>query len=106
VILQLIAKILLAAGTAFLLLGSIGVNRFPDFYARAHAATKPDTLGLGLCMLGLALYDGITLDSGKLLLIVLFVWMANPAASHALGRAAIDWGLVPWVRKGERQDDR
>ncbi len=85
----------MVVGTALLFIGAVGVNRLPDFYTRSHAATKPDTLGLIALMLGLALYDGFTLSSIKMLLIILFVALANPVATHALGRAAIRNGLLP-----------
>ncbi len=82
-------------GTALLFIAAIGVNRLPDFYTRAHAATKPDTLGLISLMLGLAFYHGFDLSSVKMLLIVVFIALANPAATHALGKAAIHNGLLP-----------
>jgi multicomponent Na+:H+ antiporter subunit G len=89
---------LLAGGVGFTIIGSIGVLRLPDFYARSHAASKPDTLGLVLSMLGLAVLQGADLTSLKLLLILVFVAVTNPAAIHALGRSAIRSGLEPWTR--------
>jgi multisubunit Na+/H+ antiporter MnhG subunit len=35
----------------------------------------------------------------KILLIVIFVALANPTAAHVLGRAALKSGLVPWTRE-------
>jgi len=99
----LLSQTLMVAGTILLLIGAVGLLRLPDFYARSHAATKPDTLGLVLLLLGLALYDGLDLNSAKMLVIVLFVFLANPAGSHALGRAAIRNGLVPWTVKGKEE---
>lgn len=97
-----VAKGLIMLGAALFVIAAIGVNRLPDFYSRAHAATKPDTLGLVCLLLGLAIYDGIGLNTLKMLLIVIFVFLANPVASHALGRAAIRNGLLPWtVREGK-----
>ncbi len=95
--------ILLFAGALFVLIGSIGVIRLPDFYTRTHAASKPDTLGLVLSMSGLALIQGADLNSIKLLLIVAFVAIANPAAAHALGRAAMRAGLEPWTAARSRR---
>ncbi len=95
----------LITGAAFALIGSIGVVRLPDFYSRTHAASKLDTLGLGLFMIGLAILNGADLDSGKLLLIVVFVGIANPVAAHALGRAALRARLAPWVRPDTDGDD-
>ena len=93
-----IGEILILIGVIFALLGSVGMNRLPDFFTRAHAATKPDTIGLIFTMLGLAVLNGLDRTSGKLILIVIFVVIANPAAAHALGRSAMRSGLQPWVR--------
>ena len=94
---------LVALGVVFVLIGSIGVIRLPDFYSRAHAATKPDTMGRILTMLGLAVRHGVSINSAKLLLIVIFVLIANPAAAHVLGRAAIRTGVQPWTRREENR---
>lgn len=91
---------LILLGVAFSLIGSIGLLRLPDFYTRAHAATKPDTLGLVLVMFGIAILHGISLSSAKLILAAIFVAVANPASAHALGRSAIRVGIQPWTRKG------
>ncbi len=101
-ILQNIALFLMCAGTAFLLLGSIGIVRFPDFYSRMHAMSKPDTMGLVLTLTGLALYHGWDLVSLKLILGVFFIAIANAAATHVLGRAALKNGLKPWTRKEKK----
>lgn len=101
----LLAKALMVIGTALLFIAAIGVNRLPDFYTRAHAATKPDTLGLIALMLGLSIYHGFDLSSVKMLLIVVFVALANPAATHALGKAAIHNGLLPVTLKQARGED-
>jgi multicomponent Na+:H+ antiporter subunit G len=98
-----VGDILLSIGVIFTLIGSIGVIRLPDFYTRAHAATKPDTLGLVLSMIGLALRHGFNVNSAKLLLIVLFVFLANPAAAHVLGRSAIRTGVQPWTRQRKEE---
>jgi len=98
-LLELIGKVLVTGGAFFLVIGAIGMVRLPDFYSRTHAATKPDTLGIIMTMIGLALLVGPSTSSAKLLLIVLFVAVANPAAAHALGRAAVRAGLQPWTEE-------
>ena len=95
-----IGYVLLTAGVIFIVVGSIGVVRLPDFFARSHAATKPDTMGVVLSLLGLAVLEGATLDSLKLVLIMLFIALTSPAAIHALARSAIRSGLEPWTRDG------
>lgn len=97
-----LAGIFLLAGLFFLLVGAIGVLRLPDFYTRLHAMGKCDTLGMLLCLLGLMFYEGATLTTLKLLLIWIFIALANPTATHALSRAAYSAGLKPWVREEQR----
>ncbi|MFU8858093.1 MAG: monovalent cation/H(+) antiporter subunit G [Deferrisomatales bacterium] len=91
-----LAVALLSAGGAFMLVGSIGIVRLPDFYTRAHAASKIDTMGIVLLLAGLAVHEGLTLSTGKLLLIIVFVAVANPVGAHALARSALHFGLKPW----------
>lgn len=90
---------LVAVGVLFTAIGHLGLLRLPDFYTRAHAASKPDTIGVVLVMAGLAVLEGVLTTTGmKLLLVALFVGIANPLAIHVLSRAAIQRGLVPWGR--------
>ena len=49
---DMLAGVLIAAGTIFYLAGSIGLLRLPDTYCRLHALTKADNLGLGLLVAG------------------------------------------------------
>ena len=95
---SLIATIFLGLGFFFIFTGVIGILRFPDFYSRLHAMGKSDMLGVSLMVLGTALLEGATLNGLKILLIIVFVAQASPAATHALGRAAHRAGLVPWSR--------
>lgn len=94
--------ILVLGGTFFLMVGSIGINRLPDFYARAHASGKVDTLGILMFLSGLAVFQGFTLNTAKLLLIILFVALTSPVASHQISRRALLSGLNPW-HKNERE---
>ena len=82
IIINLIAYILISFGFFFLLVGTIGLIRLPDVFSRMHATTKSDTLGLGLILLGLILTQGFELVSVKILLIIVFLWLANPTAAH------------------------
>lgn len=79
----------LLCGAFFVIVGGVGLLRMPDFYTRMHAAGVTDTLGAGLILLGLMLQGGWTLVTAKLLLILIFLWLTSPTASHALVRAAL-----------------
>jgi len=97
-----LGNIIVSAGAFFLLVGSIGLVRLPDFYARAHATGKSDTLGVMLTTFGLVVHEGLTLNSLKLLLLLYFVALTSPTATHALTKAAFRAGLVPWFKKDTR----
>jgi len=90
----------LGAGSIALLIGGIGLNRMPDFYARLHPAGITDTLGAGLILLGLGLQAGLSLVAVKLLLIFLFLMLTSPTASHATARAALAAALRPKLGRG------
>ena len=95
---DLLALILVIAGAFFLLVGSIGVVRLPDFYTRTHAVGKSDTLGLVLAVFGVAVHEGLSLTSVKLVAVVVFVALTNPVGTHALVRSAYVSGLRPWFK--------
>lgn len=92
--------VLVSAGAFFMLIGSIGVIRLPDFFTRSHATSKSDTLGIMLVLSGFAIYEGLTTTGLKLIVIIIFVALSNPVGSHALARAAYFYGIKPWF-KGE-----
>ena len=95
------ASRLLLLGAAFLLLATLGIVRLPDFFTRAHAMGKSETLGAILILVGLAILNGLSLTSFKLVLILVFIAVANPVATHALMRAALRSGVAPWVRRSD-----
>jgi multicomponent Na+:H+ antiporter subunit G len=93
-----VAVILISAGVAFLAVSAIGLVRFPDFYTRAHAVAKSETLGILLVVAGLLVHHRLGPGSGRLLFVLVFALIANPTAMHALARAADRSGLKPWAR--------
>jgi multicomponent Na+:H+ antiporter subunit G len=95
-----IANIVLWGGVFFMAVTAIGLIRLPDFYTRAHAVSKTETLGIGLILLGLALHEGLSLTSVKLALVLVFAFMANPLAANLLTRAALRSGVGMWTRRG------
>jgi multicomponent Na+:H+ antiporter subunit G len=93
-----IALAALWTGAFFFLAGTVGLLRFPDVYARLHALTKADNLGLGLIVLGLAVEAWSWSVTLKLLLIWILVMFANTTACHLVARSALNLGLRPWRR--------
>lgn len=87
------------AGLFFVLAGTLGVLRLPDFYTRLHAAGMTDTLGAELILLGLIIQSGFTQMSLKLLMVAFFLLLTSPTATHAIAYAAYKAGLNPKLGK-------
>jgi multicomponent Na+:H+ antiporter subunit G len=84
---DVIGGILLIAGSAFVLIGSIGVVRFNTATERLHAAAKGPTLGLLLLGSGTAVTIGTTSATVAVVLIIVLQLLAGPLGSHMIGRA-------------------
>ena len=100
-VLDVLSWACLLGGAGFLLVGAIGLLRFPDFYTRLHAVSVCDTMGAGLVLIGLMLQGGLSLVTVKLLLIFYFMLFSGPTAVHALAEAALQGKLKPVVEKRE-----
>jgi multicomponent Na+:H+ antiporter subunit G len=102
-----IVSICLIIGMVFFSGGCIGILRLPDCYTRLHAAGKLDTLGGLMMVSGLALYSilPLTLEAVlmgiKIMLIVVFIFLSSPTATHAMVDAAIRAGLEPWFKENQ-----
>ncbi len=99
---DIVTGILLVLGCFFVVVAAVGVVRFPDIYSRVHPAGKGDTLGQALILIGLMVYAGFSFVTLKLLLIIGFIAVANPTATHAIVRAAYTAGVKHW-EKGEKR---
>ena len=98
----IVGDLIVVAGSIFIVIGGIGLIRFPDFFPRMHAGGVTDTFGAGLVLTGLAIQAGMSLITVKLLLLLLFLWLTSPTATHALANSALEAGLKP---KLERQEE-
>ncbi|MGF7056609.1 monovalent cation/H(+) antiporter subunit G [Brassicibacter mesophilus] len=83
----ILMALLLSGGLFFFIVGTVGLLRFPDTLTRAHSAAKCDTLGAVLCLMSLIVYNGFGYSAAKLLLIILFLWITNPTATHLIAHS-------------------
>lgn len=80
----------LLLGGSFVLIGSIGLTRMPDFFMRLHGPTKATTLGMGGILLGSIFYFAQTGDVGlHELLITIFLLITAPISAHMLIKTAM-----------------
>lgn len=80
---------LLLTGVAVFLIEMIGVFRFRYVLNRMHAAATGDTLGIGICLLGLIVMNGLNFASLKLFLVIIFLWFSSPTSSHLIAKLEV-----------------
>lgn len=85
------AALLLVAGGLLALIGSLGLLRMPDFYARLHAPTMGTTLGTGCVLLASMLVTSALLHRPVIheILIAVFMVLSAPVTAMLLIRAAV-----------------
>jgi multicomponent K+:H+ antiporter subunit G len=78
-------------GAFFVLVGSLGLVRFRDFFTRLHAPTKATTLGLGALLLASMVHFGFSTGHPSMheFLIILFLFMSAPVSAHLMAKAAM-----------------
>lgn len=81
-------------GSLAVLVAAVGLLRMPDLYTRMQATSKAATLGAILVLIGTAVAFGSTAITVKSLIVVVFLALTVPVASHMLARA----GYVAGVR--------
>jgi multicomponent Na+:H+ antiporter subunit G len=86
--LDVVAGVLVLAGSFLALTAAIGVVRFPDTLSRMHAATKPQVLGLLLVLIGAAIRLRGHADVGMLILAGLFAIITAPVIANRVGQLA------------------
>ncbi len=83
---EIVSTVFMIIGGLFYLLGGLGILRMPDTFDRIQAGTKATTLG------AFSLLIGITFAHPdwwlKILLIIIFIVLANPIGSSVLAKAA------------------
>ena len=87
VALEVASAALLLLGAAFCLVSGVGLVRFRDTVSRLHAASKVQTLGVLLTVVGAACTAPAT-EVPALLLLAVFSLLTAPVTGHVVGRIA------------------
>ncbi|MBK5969368.1 MULTISPECIES: Na+/H+ antiporter subunit G [Thiorhodovibrio] len=90
-LIDLLVSALVLLGTAFALIGSIGLARLPDFFTRLHGPTKATTLGIGAMLVASSLHFSSQSERLALheLLVTVFLFMTAPVSANLLAKAAL-----------------
>ena len=95
--LEIVGSILLGVGSFAVIVGAIGLLRFPDIFSRMHAASVTDSLGGGSILIGLLLTGASVATLLKIAMVLFFLFITSPTSGHALVRAALFAGVEPKV---------
>jgi multicomponent Na+:H+ antiporter subunit G len=87
-------------GTAFSVVGVVGMVRLPDVYARLHATGKVSVFGVVLLLVAAIAWTPLAIPPAVVLIGLLLI--AGPVTSHAVASAAYRLGIPP--RRLERDD--
>lgn len=88
---QLVAIVAIVIGTAFSLIGVLGMIRLPDVYTRLHATGKVGVYGVVLLLIAAAFWT--PLGWGRALLLMALLMITGPVTAHAISSAAYRIGL-------------
>jgi multicomponent Na+:H+ antiporter subunit G len=102
---DIFSSILFVVGGAGVVVGAIGIVRFPDFYTRLHAAGITDTAGAELILFGMMLQAPNALVFAKLVFVGFFLFMTSPVSTHAMAHAAYVVGLRPMLGPDLKRDE-
>ena len=78
--------VLLSAGLCCFLAAVTGNLRFGFVMNRMHSAGIGDTVGLLCVTAAMILVSGFRLSSLKLVLVLVFLWIASPVSTHFLSQ--------------------
>ncbi|MEA3453957.1 MAG: monovalent cation/H(+) antiporter subunit G [Candidatus Caldatribacteriota bacterium] len=95
----MIAYLFIFLGLVFMFFGTLGIIRFPDIYTRLQTSSKCDAAGAVALLVGLMVREGLNSFSLRILIILIFLLLTNPVATHAIARSAAIRGIKPWLKK-------
>ena len=92
-----VVSILLLFGGVFILIGSVGLIKLPDFFMRLHGPTKATTLGMASILKAAIVYfvntgHGLSVIE---ILITIFLLITAPISAYMLIKSAIHHKLQP-----------
>ncbi len=85
----IISALFIVMGIVVLAAAMVGNFRFGYVLNRMQVGATSDTLGAALIIFGLIVASGIGATTVKLVVMVAFLWFANPVSSHFLARTEI-----------------
>jgi multicomponent K+:H+ antiporter subunit G len=94
---EIVVASLILVGAFFTLVGSFGLVRLSDFFARLHGPTKATTLGVGSLLFASLIFMAVSGDGLRLhkVLIAVFLFLTAPVSAHLIAKAALRLKVDP-----------
>ncbi|MBR7828003.1 monovalent cation/H(+) antiporter subunit G [Actinospica sp. MGRD01-02] len=103
-VIVVVVAVLALVGLVFSVSGAVGILRMPDVYCRIQCSSKTITMGALPALVALVVGEGFeSAYAARALIVAALLLTVNPAASHALARAAYRAGVPMW--DGAVRDD-
>lgn len=80
---------LIILGTVVFIISAVGNFRFAFVLNRMQISTNADTLGVSSILAGLIVANGLDMITIKMIVMLSFLWFANPVAGHVLAKTEI-----------------
>ncbi|MCC5785552.1 MAG: monovalent cation/H(+) antiporter subunit G [Phycisphaerales bacterium] len=90
--------LLMVSGTLLFLLAAVGIVRMRDVYTRMQAASKAGSLGVACMVMAVAMYFKSLNVAVEATLVVLFIFLTTPIATHLIARAGYFVRVPIWER--------
>ena len=102
---NIVLALLVIAGTAFIVIGAIGLVGLREFFRRLHAPGLAGTLGISLILLASVGYHLVLGEDPqpRELLITVFLFITSPISAHLMAKAALS--LMLEKRPAPPRDD-
>lgn len=103
---EFIGATALLIGVGIVLIGAVGLLRFPDFYCRLHSVGVIDMLGAGMTLFGLLLLADSLITACKVLMVGILIFFLSPLVTHALAKTAQRAGIGMWQDTATNKSSR
>ncbi|WFW29986.1 MAG: monovalent cation/H(+) antiporter subunit G [Wolbachia endosymbiont of Menacanthus eurysternus] len=80
----MIGFIFIFLGICFIVISTMGMIRFQDFYTRLQAVSMTDSAGALLLLIGFILQNKFSISTIKMILLIFIIWMINSTNSYIL----------------------
>lgn len=82
----ILSALFIFAGVNVIITALVGNFRFSYVLNRMQVGATADTMGAILVLIGLIIKVGINMISLKMIIMIIFFWVASPVCSHFLAR--------------------